>query len=78
MPAFAWSAATRDLAKLIGISNVALKKHLTKLGVVTPPRGHWNRIAAGKQGAAGCDRRVALAASSDGFVAQLGHSPTRR
>jgi hypothetical protein len=41
----------RELAKLIGISDVALKKHLNKLGIVTPPQGHWNRVAAGKPAA---------------------------
>lgn len=49
--AFAWRAPMRELAKLIGISDVALKKHLNKLGIVTPPQGHWNRVAAGKPAA---------------------------
>lgn len=50
--AFAWSAPMRDLAPRIGMSDVALRKHLNRLGIVTPPQGHWNRIAAGKPGAA--------------------------
>lgn len=49
--AFAWSAPMRDLAPRLGMSDVALRKHLNKLGIVTPPQGHWNRVAAGRDGA---------------------------
>lgn len=45
---FAWSAPMRDLAKLIGISDVALRKMLHAKGIVTPPQGHWSRVHAGK------------------------------
>jgi hypothetical protein len=45
---FAWSAPMRDLATTIGLSDVGLKKLLRSLGVITPPRGHWNRVHAGK------------------------------
>lgn len=46
--AFAWSAPMRDLAAKAGLSDVGLKKLLRAKGVVTPPQGHWNRVAAGR------------------------------
>ncbi len=46
--AFAWSAPMRDLATMIGISDVGLKKLLRAQGIVTPPQGHWNRVHAGR------------------------------
>lgn len=46
--AFAWSAPMRDLAQKFGTSDVALRKLLKKYGVVTPPQGHWNRVASVK------------------------------
>jgi hypothetical protein len=45
---FAWSAPMRDLAAKVGLSDVGLKKLLTGHGVVTPPQGYWNKVAAGK------------------------------
>ncbi|USI79085.1 hypothetical protein [Sphingopyxis sp. USTB-05] len=45
---FAWSGPMRDLAKRVGISDVALKKMLHAKGIGTPPQGHWNRVHAGK------------------------------
>ena len=46
--AFAWSAPMRELAGKAGMSDVGLKKLLRSHGVSTPPRGHWNRVHAGK------------------------------
>lgn len=39
----------RELARTIGISDVALKKLLRAKGIVTPPQGHWNRVHAGSK-----------------------------
>jgi hypothetical protein len=46
--AFAWSAPMRELAAMISISDVGLKKLLRSQGIPTPPQGHWNRVHAGK------------------------------
>lgn len=45
---FAWSAPMRDLAAKVGLSDVGLKKVLRSHGITVPPRGHWNRVAAGQ------------------------------
>lgn len=45
----AWSRPIRDLASLLGVSNVALSKSLTKAGIPTPQRGYWNKLAAGQR-----------------------------
>ncbi len=37
------------LAKKYGISDVALKKHCRKLGIPTPPVGHWARVQHGRK-----------------------------
>ncbi|MER9442016.1 hypothetical protein NKI79_11440 [Mesorhizobium sp. M0340] len=47
--AFAWSAPMRDLAAKLELSDVGLKKLLTRCGVATPPQGYWNKIRAGKR-----------------------------
>jgi hypothetical protein len=39
----------RDLAAEIGISDVGLKKVCVKYGIDTPPQGHWQKVANGKQ-----------------------------
>ncbi|RWC91892.1 MAG: hypothetical protein EOS32_27150 [Mesorhizobium sp.] len=47
--AFAWSAPMRDLAAKLELSDVGLKKLLTRCGVASPPQGYWNKIRAGKR-----------------------------
>ncbi len=37
----AWKTPIRQLAKVEGISDVALRKRLTKLDIPLPPRGYW-------------------------------------
>lgn len=46
--AFAWSAPMRELAARVAMSDVGLRKLLRGHGIVTPPRGHWNRARAGR------------------------------
>ena len=43
-----WKTPTRTLAGQYGVSNVALRKTCCRLGVPTPPRGHWSKVAAGR------------------------------
>jgi hypothetical protein len=43
-----WSRPMRALAREYGVSDVALKKHCTKLNVPVPGRGYWAKKAAGK------------------------------
>jgi hypothetical protein len=47
--ALVWSHPMRSLAKLLGISDVALAKHCRKALVPVPPRGWWARKEAGKR-----------------------------
>ena len=44
----AWQKPIRETAKELGISDVALKKRFTKLGIPTPGVGYWAKIAANK------------------------------
>lgn len=39
----------RDLAAKLELSDVGLKKLLTRRGVASPPQGYWNKIRAGKK-----------------------------
>src|SRR5687767_14215484 len=39
----------RDLAAKLELSDVGLKKLLTRCGVASPPQGYWNKIRAGKR-----------------------------
>jgi 5-methylcytosine-specific restriction endonuclease McrA len=39
-----WAVPVTEAAKLIGVSGRAVKKRCARLGIVTPPRGHWARV----------------------------------
>lgn len=43
-----WSKPTIELAKEFGVSDVAIGKKCTSLGVTKPPPGFWNKVRAGK------------------------------
>jgi hypothetical protein len=43
-----WTYPILTLAKQEGVSNVALKKRITKLNLVFPPPGYWSKVRAGK------------------------------
>lgn len=43
-----WSKPTSEVAKDVGISDVALAKRCRKGGVAKPPRGFWAKVRAGK------------------------------
>lgn len=49
---FAWSAPLRDLADLVDLSDVGLRKQLVGYGIPLPPQGYWNKVRAGKEVAA--------------------------
>lgn len=44
-----WSKPMTELAKDLGLSDVALAKRCRKLGVPVPGRGYWARVAAGQK-----------------------------
>lgn len=44
-----WSESMVVLGERFGISDVGLKKRCKVLGVPTPPRGYWAKLAAGKK-----------------------------
>ena len=50
-----WSGPMSALAPTLGLSDVGLKKTCKRMRVPTPPRGYWQRVAAGKT-----TQRVAL------------------
>src|SRR5262245_26229880 len=43
-----WAKPMRALAREYGVSDVALKKHCTKLNIPVPGPGYWAKKAAGK------------------------------
>lgn len=43
-----WSKPTSQLAAEFGVSDVAIGKRCNALGIVKPPQGFWNKVAAGK------------------------------
>lgn len=43
-----WSKATSQLAAEFGVSDVSIGKRCNALGIVKPPQGFWNKVAAGK------------------------------
>ncbi len=55
--ALVWEKPTSEIAKELGLSDVAIGKLCAKLQVPKPPRGYWARVQAGKR-----PRRPALAA----------------
>jgi hypothetical protein len=44
-----WERPTQEIARAMGISDVALAKRCKKLQVPKPPPGYWAKIRAGKQ-----------------------------
>ncbi len=43
-----WMMPTRDLAKIVGYSDVAITKRCKKKGIPKPPVGFWAKVEAGK------------------------------
>lgn len=39
-----WEKPSSEIAKDLGISDVALSKHCKKHGIEKPPRGHWSKV----------------------------------
>lgn len=46
--ALVWEKPTRDVAKALGVSDVAISKLCTRLQVPKPPRGYWARVQSGQ------------------------------
>lgn len=42
-----WSEPATTVAKRLSVSSVAIKKRCKRLGIETPPRGYWAKLAAG-------------------------------
>ena len=47
--ALVWEKPVLQIAKDLGVSDVALRKRCARLQVPTPPRGYWAKIEAGKR-----------------------------
>ena len=45
-----WRMPSTEVAKVYGVSDVAIAKRCRLLGVAKPPRGYWAKHRAGKQG----------------------------
>ncbi len=43
-----WNTPRTTLAKTMGVSDRAIAKRCTKLGIAQPPSGYWAKLAAGK------------------------------
>lgn len=43
-----WTYPTSKVAKILGVSDVAVGKRCKKLGVPKPPRGYWRKVETGK------------------------------
>lgn len=41
-----WAQPVSKLALELGVSGTAIKKHCTKLGISTPARGYWQKLAS--------------------------------
>lgn len=41
-----WEIPTTQLSKELGVSDVAISKHIKKLGLTKPPRGYWTKRCA--------------------------------
>jgi hypothetical protein len=39
-----WEMPTTEVAKIFGVSDVAIGKRCTLLGVNKPPRGYWQKL----------------------------------
>jgi hypothetical protein len=44
-----WSEPVQVVAPRYGLSDVGLKKLCSRLQLVTPPRGYWAKVKAGKR-----------------------------
>ena len=42
-----WSKPTIEVAKILGVSDVAVAKRCKRLNVPKPPRGYWARVKSG-------------------------------
>lgn len=42
-----WSLPTTQVAKILGVSDVAVAKRCKALGITKPPRGFWAKVEAG-------------------------------
>ena len=40
--------STVQVAKLLGVSDVAVAKRCKRLGIEKPPRGYWRKVETGK------------------------------
>lgn len=47
LEALVWSKPTVEVAKLLGVSDVAVSKRCKLLGITKPPRGFWGKVKAG-------------------------------
>jgi len=47
--AMVWECPAKEVARELGISDVALGKMCRKLQVPKPPRGYWAKMAAGRK-----------------------------
>ena len=43
-----WKKPTMKIAEELGVSDVAISKHIKKLGLTKPPRGYWRKLETGK------------------------------
>lgn len=44
-----WEIPTTKVSELLGVSDAAIYKRCKNLGIEKPPRGHWAKVAFGKE-----------------------------
>lgn len=42
-----WNYPTTEVAKMLGVSDVAVSKRCKTLGITKPPRGYWRKVETG-------------------------------
>lgn len=47
LEALVWSKPMIEIAKILGVSDVAIAKRCKLLGITKPPRGFWKKVKAG-------------------------------
>jgi len=56
--AMVWERSTQEVARELGVSDVAVGKLCARLQVPKPPRGYWARVQSGQTSPTSAARRI--------------------
>ncbi len=68
-----WNAPVIQVAKLYGVSNVAIKKMCKSMNIPTPPNGYWTKLRNGKK-----VQKIPLAPAKEGQNIRYGIDPNTK